>query len=90
MSEFRPSNIAPLLDPAARANCIRDKVLVGLVLFTLVRTGEALAGDQASITNAALHPDIGNLRQSSPRSPVLITAPELFAGNIRSWTVIPR
>src|SRR5882672_1549314 len=82
MSEFRPSNIAPLLDPAARGNCIRDKVLVGLVLFTMVRTGEALAGDQASIANAALHPDIGNLRQSSPPSAVLITAPELFAAPI--------
>jgi len=40
--------------------------LLGLVLFTLVRTSEALAGDQASMPNAALEPDLGNSRQVSP------------------------
>jgi hypothetical protein len=79
MSEFRPSNHVPLLDLAAGCNGIRERMLVGLVLFTLVRTGEALAGDQASITNATLDPDVGNLRQSSPPARALITAPEFFA-----------
>jgi len=79
MSEFRPSSIVPLLDLAARCNSIRDKMLVGLVLFTLVRTGEALAGDQASMANATLDPDVGNLRQSSPPARALITAPDFFA-----------
>jgi hypothetical protein len=79
MPEFRPSNDPPPLDLAARRHCIRDKVLVGLVLFTLVRTGEALAGDQASIGNAALNPEVGDLRRSSPPAPALITTPELFA-----------
>src|SRR5260370_36743200 len=79
MSEFRPSNNVPLLDLAARCNSIREKMLVGLVLFTLVRTGEALAGEQASIANAAPDPDVGNLRQSSPPARALITAPEFFA-----------
>ena len=79
MPDFRPSNDPPLLDLAARRHCIRDKVLVGLVLFTLIRTGEALAGDQASIGNAALNPDFGDFRRSSPPAPALIPAPELFA-----------
>src|SRR5258707_13359066 len=79
MPEFRPSNAPPLLNLAACRHCIRDKVLVGLVLFTLVRSGEALAADQASIGNAALNPDVGDFRRSSPPAPALITTPELFA-----------
>ena len=88
MPEFRPSNDAPLLDLAARCNSVRDKMLVGLVLFTLVPTGEALAGDQTSIANAARNAGADNLRPSSPparmliSSPparVLIAAPEVFA-----------
>jgi hypothetical protein len=79
MSEFRPSSDAPLLDLAPCCNSIRDKLLVGFVLFTLVRSGEALAGDPASIGNAALDPEVRNLRQSSPLAPVWITAPEFFA-----------
>jgi hypothetical protein len=79
MSEFRPSNAVPPLDLAVRCNSIRDKMLVGLVLFTLVRTGEALAGEQASITYATLNPGVGNLQRSSPPVQALITAPEFFA-----------
>jgi hypothetical protein len=79
MPEFRPSNDPPLLDLAACRHGIRDKVLVGLVLFTLVRTGEALAGEQASFGNGAVNPDFGDFRRSSPPAPALITAPELFA-----------
>src|SRR5882724_2202243 len=82
MPEFRPSNNATSLDPAARGKCIRDKVLVELVLFALVRTGEALAGDQASIANPALGPGVGNLRQPSPPAPVLIMSPDLFTAPI--------
>jgi hypothetical protein len=77
MSEFRPSNSVPLLDLAARCNRIRDKMLVGLVLFTLVRTGEALAGDQPWIANATLDPDFGNLRQPPPAR-AFVTAPGFF------------
>jgi hypothetical protein len=78
MTEFRPSNDVPLLDPAVRCNSIRDRVLVGLVLF-MVRTGEALAGEQASITYSTLDPGVGSWRQSSPPVRALITAPEFFA-----------
>jgi hypothetical protein len=79
MSESRPSNDAPQLDLAARSNGIRDKMLVGLVLFTLVRTSEALAGDQMSIANGTLNADADKLRRSSPPSRPLITAPGIFA-----------
>jgi hypothetical protein len=54
-------------------------MLAGLVLLTLVRTGEALAGDQASIAHAASNPDAGDFRRASPPAPALIPAPELFA-----------
>jgi hypothetical protein len=66
MPEFRPSNDAPLLGFAARCTNIRDRMLVGFVLFTLVRTGEALAGDQASIAGSKLDFNVGDYRQSSP------------------------
>jgi len=79
MPEFSPSNRVPLLDHAARCNSIRDKMLVGLVLFTLVRTGEALAGEQASIANATLDSGVGNLRQSSQPTGASIAAPDFFA-----------
>lgn len=79
MSEFRPSNRVPLPDLAARCNRIRDKMLVGMVLLTLVRTGEALAGEQTSIANAMPAPDVGNWRQSSQPTRALITAPDFFA-----------
>jgi hypothetical protein len=61
MSEFPPLNDAPPLNLAAHCNSIRDKMLVGLVLFTLAQTGEALAGDQATIANATLNPDVDSL-----------------------------
>jgi hypothetical protein len=79
MSEFRPSNDAPLLDRAARCNGIRDRMLVGLVLFALVRASEALAGDQASIINATVTPDIGKLRLSSPSSTAITATPGAFS-----------
>jgi hypothetical protein len=41
-------------------------MLVGLMLFTLVRASEALAGEQVSITNTAMDPDAANLRRASP------------------------
>ena len=66
MSESRPSSEATPRDDAAPCSGIRERILLGLVLFTLVRTSEALAGDQASMPNAALEPDLGNSRQVSP------------------------
>jgi hypothetical protein len=74
MSEFRPSNDVPPFDAAARCNSLRDRMLIGLVLITLIRTSEALAGDQASIANANLGmgTGIGGLRLSLPPAPALM------------------
>src|ERR1700728_5048337 len=84
MSEFRPSNDAPPLDRAARCTGIRDRMLVGLVLFTLVRASEALAGDQASIINAAVTPDMGKLRLSWPSSRAITPTPGAFSAPVAS------
>jgi hypothetical protein len=76
MSEFRPSNDVPPLDAAARCNSLRDRILIGLILITLIRTSEALAGDQASIANAnwnmGMGTGIGGFRPSLPPAPALM------------------
>jgi hypothetical protein len=64
---------------ADRARYLRDRILVGLVLFTLVRTSEVLAGDQASIANATLNADADHLHRSSPPARTLIATPDAFA-----------
>ena len=80
MPEFRPSDDLPPLDAAARCNSLRDRMLIGLMLITLIRTSEALAGDQASVANANLDTGtgmgtgIGGFRLSLPPAPAL-TAP---------------
>jgi hypothetical protein len=79
MPEFRPSNAAPRHVDAAHCSSIRERILLGLVLFTLVRTGEALAGDQTSIPNAALNPGSRNLRQPPPSTFASMAAPGDFA-----------
>ncbi len=78
MSDFRPSSDTPPLDQAARCNSICDRILVGLVLITLVRTSEVLAGEQAVITNAELDPSVGNIRQSQQSASMLIATPGKF------------
>jgi hypothetical protein len=78
MSEIRPDDDAPPLDDAAHCTSIRERIFVGLVLITLVRTGEALAGDQASINNAALDRGVGNFRQLPPSAPAATATPGFF------------
>jgi hypothetical protein len=79
MPEIHPPNAAPLLDDTAHCGGVRERILLGLVLFTLVRTGEALAGDRASIPNATLNPGLGDLRQSSFSAFESMAAPGNFA-----------
>jgi hypothetical protein len=76
MSDSRPSNEVPMLDAAARCNSLRDRMLVGLVLLTLVRASEALAGDQAALANAAVDTRAGNVRQLLPPAPHLTASLE--------------
>jgi hypothetical protein len=66
MPEFRPSSDTPQADSAERCRGIRDRIFLGLVLYTLVCTSEALAGDQAAVTHVPLDPELGDLRQSPP------------------------
>lgn len=91
MLECPPSRYAPQLDDAALCKGVRDRMLVGLVLFTLVRSGEALAGDQASITNAAGDPQLANSRQSAAFTPAVTAAPRIIGApgvtDIRAFSV---
>jgi len=79
MPEFRPSADTPQRNCAARCHGIRDRILVGLVLYSLVRAGEALAGDQAVATRTSLDPDLGELRQSPPLADSSLNTPADFA-----------
>ena len=78
MSEFRTSNDAPLFDDAANRNGVRQWVLPGLVLCTVLRTCEALAGDQASVANLTFNPPVINFRQSSLSATAAPAAPDFF------------
>jgi hypothetical protein len=88
MTETRPSNDAPPVDAAAGSTNFRDGVLIGLMLLTLARSGEALAGDQASI--AALDTGLNPLRQFSQAArPMLASTVDLTApaaGDYRTFS----
>lgn len=77
MSEFRPSNDAPPF-VVARCNGVHDRTLLGLLFFSLIRAGEALAGDHAAITRAAADPMIAESRQPSPAATAAVTNLEFF------------
>jgi hypothetical protein len=70
MSEIRSSSQAP--PEAAPRFAIRDGILLGLVLVTIVRSGEALAGEQALISNPGQDLTARKLRQSAPPAALLI------------------
>jgi hypothetical protein len=82
MPEFRPSSDTPRQDSAARCHGVRDRILAGLVLYTLVRTSEALAGDQAAVTRVPLDPELGDHRQSPPLTTPSIRPLEYLAAPI--------
>src|SRR5277367_4174979 len=65
--EMPPCNHEPPLDLGARWPGIRDGMLVGLVLITLARTSEALAGEQTPVTLWP-DPEVGTMRPWSPSS----------------------
>jgi hypothetical protein len=69
MSEFRPSIVAPLL---------RKRILPGLVLFSLVHAGQALAGDAPSIAKAPFDPVVDYFHPSSAPTAAVITTPGIF------------
>src|ERR1700726_3452831 len=79
MPEFLQSTQAPPLD-AAHCNNSRDKGLLGLVLITLVRTSEALAGEQAIGASESVNPNLDSFRLTSPTAVSMpLTAPVITA-----------
>lgn len=52
MSEIGPVNAAIAGSPASRCNIIRENALLTLVLCSVVRATQALAGDQSSIVDS--------------------------------------
>jgi hypothetical protein len=82
MQEFRPSRETPRKQSAVRRHGVRDRILVGLVLYTLARTGEALAGDQAAVIRVPLDSAPGNFVQSPPLTTSLIRPPADYAASI--------
>jgi hypothetical protein len=80
MPEPRPPNDAPQIERAAPCGPIRDRMLMGLVLITLVRAGEALAGDTpARISDGTVDTEFANLRVVSPSTKTLLANPGIFA-----------
>jgi len=82
MTDFRPSSDTPRKDGAVRFQGVRDRILVGLVLYTLVRTGAALAGDQAAVTRVPLDIAMGDFGQSPPLTTSSIRPPADYAASI--------
>jgi hypothetical protein len=91
MTEFRPSSDPPDPYPAARCTGIRDGMLLGLVLFVLVRSGEAMAGDQVAIAKDSFDPEVDHFRQWMPpdqatERPVFLGVPFLPDERVFSTT----
>jgi hypothetical protein len=61
------------------AHCmVCDKWFVGLVLLTLVRSGEALAGEQVTRPGGALKPDFEAPGQRTPFSASMVLIPKTY------------
>jgi hypothetical protein len=72
----------PYFDPppphrAVHGNGIRDRVMLGLVLFTL--GGDVLAGEQTFVANPAQDSDANNPRRSAPPAPATLDTAQLFS-----------
>lgn len=77
MSEFRPSIDAPPRE-ATRCHGSRERFLFGLVVCTLFRISQALAGDQATVFNAKTDPAPVNFGQFSQISAVVTPSSGIF------------
>jgi hypothetical protein len=60
---------------AARAPAVYDHVFVGLILWTLVHTTEALAGEPGPLAGSAARPDLNYSRQVTPASMLMLWVP---------------
>jgi hypothetical protein len=79
MQEFRPPSNTPPTGGAVRCHSVRDKILLGLVLYTLMHTSEALAGDQAAATRVSSDAEMRDFRQSPPLTNSSLRPPADFA-----------
>jgi hypothetical protein len=67
------------LDDAARCNSIRDRIVLVLVLYALIRAGEAFASDQPVVIDGNLHAHPTPLR-STPLRSTQLRGPEALSG----------
>lgn len=79
MSECRPLKEAWPVISAARRFGVCDRLLVGLVAITLVRAGEALAGEQAPEAGLPGKLEPGDARASTMFPASLFGAPEKYS-----------
>jgi hypothetical protein len=82
MSESGHANEAFAACSEARRSGIRDGVVLTLVLCTLVRASEVLAGDAPSVAGVAAKPHTNDLSQPSPSAaplPMALSLPSNFA-----------
>jgi hypothetical protein len=78
MSENGLHRDAPACGDTNRHRNVCEKLLPGLVLISLARAGEALAGDQVVIPGEAFKPDFNLMRQAAPLSVPMFTAPATY------------
>jgi hypothetical protein len=69
---------------AARCSSIRDRILLTMVLYALVRAGQALAGDQAATADSKLLPDARTQRAPPPSTVLPASASQPFAAALPS------
>lgn len=79
MPQTDPLSDPPPPDRAVHGNGIRDGVLLGLVLFTLVYGGDALAGEQTFVANPAQDSDANKPHRSAPPATATLDTAQLFS-----------
>jgi hypothetical protein len=78
MSEICLSALTTPPEAAARCSSIRDRIVLALVLYALIRASEVMASDQAFTAEPAPKPDANRLRSNAPVSVLVLPAPELM------------
>jgi hypothetical protein len=74
---------------AARGNSIRDRILLAMLLYAMVRAGEALAGDQSASAESKLPPDARAGGRQPPSTVLPSAAPLPAAASLPSIGSLP-
>jgi hypothetical protein len=86
MTQFANLTAGSIPCSAARGSSIRDRILLAMVLYAMVRTGQALAGDQSASAESKLPPDMrAEGRQPSTVLPSMRTLPPSLFSTDRSF-----